>query len=85
MLSQECSPADFLQVSPPTALSSLLATVRNGWEKPVHEGSLCVQLWVSFFHSPLSGEKLALGSCPVPGVTAETWLLSKRHKVAQEL
>lgn len=84
MLSQECHLLISFRSSPHTPSLKLLACHCQGrWEKPVHEGSLCVQLWVSFFHSPLCGEKLALG--PVPGVTAEIWLLSKRHKVAQEL
>lgn len=79
------SPADFLQVFPPTPSLKLLACHCQGRVgEASHEGSLCVQLW--FLSSTLhSGEKLALGPCPVPGVTAETWLLSKRHEVAQEL
>lgn len=76
------SPADLLVSSHP---QPLFASVRDGWEKPAYEGSLCVQLWVCFFHFLLSGEKLVLGPRPVPEATAEVWLLSKRHEAFQGL
>lgn len=74
------SPADLLVSSHP---QPLFASVRDGCEKPVCEGSLCVQLWVCFFHFPLSGETLVLGPHPVPEATAEVWLLSKSMKYSR--